>query len=58
MDVFCRLWVLRVVRSLQRVDRLSRGVLPTVVHHCVWSKNLKNEEVMTRVGPQHHQKKH
>jgi hypothetical protein len=38
MDV-CLLWVLCVVRqrSLQRADHLSRGVLPTVVRHCVWS---------------------
>ena len=23
----------------------------------VWSRNLKNEEAMARVGPQHHKKK-
>jgi len=24
---------------------------------CVWSRNLKNEEAMARVGPQRHKKK-
>jgi len=28
-----------------------------VVRRCVWSKNLKNEEAMARVGPQRHKKK-
>jgi len=28
-----------------------------VVRRCVWSKNLKNEEAMARVGPQRHRKK-
>jgi hypothetical protein len=35
-------------------DHLSRGVLPTVVRHSVWSRNIKNEESMARVGPQSH----
>jgi hypothetical protein len=26
----------------------SRGVLPTVLRHCVWSRNLKNEKAKTR----------
>jgi len=43
--------------SLRRADHSSRGVLPTVVHRCVWSRNLKNEEDMTRVGSQRHKKK-
>jgi len=30
---------------------------PTVVRRCVWSRNLKNEEAMTRVGSQRHRKK-
>jgi len=53
MDV-CLLWVLCVVRwrSLRRADHSSRGVLPTVVRRCVWSRNLKNEEAMDRIGPQ------
>jgi hypothetical protein len=39
-----------VVRSLRRADHSSRGVLPTVVRHCVWSCNLRNEEAQTREG--------
>jgi hypothetical protein len=35
------------VRSLRRADHSSRGVLPTVLCHCVWSRNLKNEEAKT-----------
>ena len=40
MDI-CLLWVLCVVRlkSLRRADHSSRGVLPTVLRRCVWSKN-------------------
>jgi hypothetical protein len=40
--------VLSVVRyrSLWRADHLSREVLPTVMHRCVSSRNLKNEEAM------------
>jgi len=38
--------------SLRRADHSSRGVLPTVVRRR--SRNLKNEETMARVGPQHH----
>jgi hypothetical protein len=39
MDV-CLLWVLCVVRqrSVRRADHSSRGVLPTVVRRCVWSR--------------------
>ena len=44
-------------RSLRRADNSSGGVLPTVVRPCVLSKNLKNEEAMTRVGSQRHGKK-
>jgi len=42
MDVYL-LWVLCIVRQkyLRRVDRSSRGVLPTVVRRCVRSKNPK-----------------
>jgi len=52
--MFCLLWVFCVVRqkSRRRADHSSRGVLPNVVRRCVWSRNLKNEEVMTRVGSQ------
>ena len=43
MDI-CLLWVSCVVRqrSLRRADHSSRGVLPTVVRRCVWSRNIKN----------------
>jgi hypothetical protein len=34
-------------RSLRRADPSSRGVLPTMVCHCVWSRNLMNEEAKT-----------
>jgi len=46
------LWVLCIVRqrSLRRADYLSRGVLPTVVRSCVWSRNLANEEAMAHWG--------
>ena len=42
------LWVLFVVRrrSLRRADHSSRGLLPTVVRRCVWSRNLVNEETL------------
>jgi hypothetical protein len=42
MSVSCECCVLR------RADPASRGVLPTVVRPCVWSRNLKNEEAKTR----------
>jgi len=31
-----------------------RETYPTVVRRCVLSRNLKNEEVLARVGPQRH----
>ena len=42
MDV-CLLWELCVVRwrSLRRADHSSRGVLPTVMCRCVWSRKPK-----------------
>jgi len=46
----CLLWVL-YVRSLRRADHSPREVLQTVVRRRVWSRNLKNEEAMARVGP-------
>jgi len=47
---------LSVVRykSLLQADHSSRGVLSSVECRCVWSRNLKNEETMTRVRPQRH----
>ena len=35
-------------------DPSSRVFLPTVMRLCVWSRNLKNEETVARVGPQRH----
>ena len=51
MDV-CLVWVLRIVRYrfLRRADHSSRGVLPTMVRRCVWSRNLVNEEAMAHWG--------
>jgi hypothetical protein len=43
-------------RSLRRAHHSSRGVLPNVVHCCVWSRNLRNYEVMPRVGPRRHRR--
>jgi len=37
-------------RSLRRADHTSRGVLPTAVRRCVWSRNLVNEEAMAHWG--------
>jgi len=41
---------------MRRADHSSREDLPNAVRRCVWSRNLKNEEVMTRVGPERHKK--
>jgi hypothetical protein len=51
MDVFL-LWLFRFVRerSLRRADHPSRGVLPTVMRLCVWSRNLVNEEALAQWG--------
>ena len=38
------------------LNLLFRGVLPIVVRRCVGSRNLMNEEAMSRVGPQRHKK--
>jgi hypothetical protein len=53
------MWVLYVFRwrSLRRADHWSISVLPTVVRHCVWSRNLKNVETIAHIGPRHHKKK-
>ena len=49
MDVYL-LWVLCVVkyRSLRRAYHSSRGVLPTVLCRCVWSRNHKKSSWMRR----------
>jgi len=46
--VCCECWLLSGKRSLRRIDHLSRGVLPTVVRCCVWSRNPENEEAKAR----------
>ena len=38
------------VEVLLRADHSSRGVLPTVVRRCVWSRNLVNEEALAHWG--------
>jgi hypothetical protein len=50
-------WMLSVVsvvcchlKSLRRADHPSRGVLPTGVRRCVWSRNLVNEEALAHWG--------
>jgi len=57
MSVCYECFVLSGKRSVLRADHSSRGVLPTVMRLCVWSRNLKNEEAMARVGPQRHRGK-
>ena len=37
-------------KSLRWANHSSRGVLPNVVHHCVWSRNLVNEEALAHWG--------
>jgi len=36
--------------SLRRADHSSRGVLPTVVRRCVWSRDLVKEEALVNWG--------
>jgi hypothetical protein len=36
-------------RSLRRSDHSSRGVLPTMLRRCVWSRNLVNEEALAHL---------
>ena len=52
MDI-CLLWVLSVVRwrSLRRAGHSSRGVLPTVVRRCVWSRKPINNEALAHWPP-------
>ena len=47
-----RLSLVSVVRyrSLRRADHLSRGVLPSVLRRCVWSRNLVNEGTLAHWG--------
>ena len=43
-------WVMCYQRSLRRADHSSRGVLPTVGRHRVWSRNLVNEKAPSPTG--------
>ena len=56
MCVFRESCVLSDKRSLRQSNHSSRGVQPTVVCRYVWSRNLKNEETVARVGPQRRKK--
>jgi hypothetical protein len=44
----CLSVVIVVCLSLRQADHSSIVVLPTVLCHCVWSRNLKNEKAKTR----------
>jgi len=37
-------------RALERTDHSSKGVLSTVVRHCMGSRNLVNEEALAQWG--------
>jgi hypothetical protein len=54
-DGICRLTAIRVwgtenFRSLRGADHSSRGVLPTVVRRCVWSRNLVTGDALAHWG--------
>jgi len=55
MFVCCECSVL-TGRGLRRAHHSSRGVLPSVMRRCVWSRNIKKQEFMARVGSQRHVK--
>ena len=46
MFVCCECCCVFRERFLRRADHSSRGIPPTVMRRCVWSRNLKNEEAM------------
>jgi hypothetical protein len=48
MFVCCERCVLSGRKSVRRIDHSSRGVLPTVARHCVWSRNLEHEKAKAR----------
>jgi hypothetical protein len=45
-----RKFLIRLATIYICADHSSRGVLPTVVRRCVWSRNLKNEEALAHWG--------
>ena len=57
MFVCCECCVLSGRDLCDKLITRPEESLPTVVRRCVWSRNLKNKEVMTRVGSQRHSKK-
>jgi len=50
MSVCCKCCMLLGRGLLRRADHSSRGVLPTVMRRCVWSRNLVNVEAMAHWG--------
>jgi hypothetical protein len=48
MSVCCEYCVLSGRGLCDGLIASSRGVLPTVARHCVWSRNLENEEAKAR----------
>jgi hypothetical protein len=50
MSVCCECCVLSGRGLCDELTHSSRGVLPTVVCRCVWSKNLVNEEALAHWG--------
>ena len=58
MSVCCKCCVLPGrERSLRWADHSFRGVLPTVMRRCVWSRNLVNEEALAHWGLSYQRKK-
>ena len=53
MFICCECCVLSATGLCDELNSF-RGVLTTLVRRCVWSRILKNEEAMARVGPQRH----
>jgi hypothetical protein len=52
----CLLWLFCVLSGRSLCDS-SRGVLPNVVHRCIWSRNLVNEKAMVHWGLSHQNKR-
>jgi hypothetical protein len=48
LTLYIKYTVLLNTSSLRRIYHSSRGVLPTVPHRCLWSRNLENEEAKAR----------
>jgi hypothetical protein len=50
MHVFCGRYILSGRGLCDKPDHSSRGVLPSVIRRCVWSRNLVNEEARAHWG--------